>query len=321
MLPTILKNAIEKESGFSVAHLKQAREGLTARYRQGQPQERQITTELERRSYLLTRLPATYAVISEVFRQILLRCTPLAHVLSILDLGAGPGTAIWAACEHFPALQNVTAIEADSHFIALGKRLAEAGNSPVFSHFSWICQNLQENIPLPAHDLVILSYSIGEIRDEMLLTLMERAFAAANQMMIVIEPGTPAGFERIRRMRSHLIALGGYPVAPCPHASACPILAPDWCHFSVRLERSSLHRRLKGGSLSYEDEKFAYSAVAKSPPATVQDRIIAAPQVRSGHIRLKLCTQTGCIQQTIISKKQGPLYKDARKLSWGDSIR
>ena len=93
----------------------------------------------------------------------------------------------------------------------------------------------------------------------------------------------------------------------------------DWCHFSERIERSSLHRGAKLGTLGYEDEKFSYLVVAKSPAVSSQMRILRPPMKRSGHISLHVCTSEGIKIQTI-SRKDKEKYVLAKKLDWGDSF-
>src|SRR5258708_21955953 len=100
----------------------------------------------------------------------------------------------------------------------------------------------------------MVAYSLGESDDA---SLLRAAWYASRKALIVIEPGTVAGFECVRKVRDQLIALGAHIAAPCPHANPCPMTGNDWCHFAARVERSSMHRRLKGGDLGHEDEKFS----------------------------------------------------------------
>jgi ribosomal protein RSM22 (predicted rRNA methylase) len=134
----------------------------------------------------------------------------------------------------------------------------------------------------------------------------------------MIEPGTPATFANVLRARDLLIGVGAQIVAPCPHHNVCPLAARnDWCHFAVRLERSAHHRRLKGGDLGYEDEKFSYLIASKIPMQRPEARIVRHPLKHSGHVKLTLCTPAD-LQQVTIAKSQKLLYRAARKAEWGD---
>src|SRR5262249_30877357 len=114
-------------------------------------------------------------------------------------------------------------------------------------------------------DLVVASYMIGEIGDAERTALAEAMWAKTRDTLLVVEPGTPAGYARIIALRAQLIAAGAHVVAPCPHDGACPLVAPDWCHFSQRLQRSRAHMQLKGAEVPFEDERFAYVALSRAP--------------------------------------------------------
>ena len=314
-LPPSLQSAIDHIiESTDTRQLTEAREELTRRYRH--PSASQfMMTEVQRQAYVVSRLPATYAALQSSLKAIRERAD--LPIKSVLDLGAGPGTGMWAACENFPEIETVTLIEQDSSLATIGKRLAQFSEHSATRSANWQVGNLEQLNDLPPHDLVILSYSVGELRRESIAPLMNLCWKSANQLLLVIEPGTPVGFERIRLIRRHLIDWGAHLIAPCPHHAACPMTGRDWCHFSARVERSSLHRRLKGGSLGYEDEKFSYVAATKTPFPLPSSRVLSQPSRHSGHIILKLCTDEG-VQQPTISKKMGGLYKQARKVEWGD---
>lgn len=318
-LPEKLQEAIEKEAArFRLHDVLEARETLTDRYRQRHPhQQTFMTTEAQRCAYIAARMPATYAVIHRVLTEVRSR-SPENTIRSLLDLGAGPGSVMWAACDIFPDIVQATLAEKDADLASLGKRLATHSESIPVRNASWLLQDLEKPTDFTRHDLITLSYSVGELSTSIVQPLIEACWNSTDQFLVVIEPGTPAGFERIRSIRSQLIALGAHLVAPCPHALACPMTEGDWCHFSQRVDRSSLHRRIKTGSLGYEDEKFSYIAVSKTPCALPQSRILRHPLKRSGHVILTLCTKDG-IQQTNVSKKTPEFYKQVRKLEWGDS--
>ncbi len=167
----------------------------------------------------------------------------------------------------------------------------------------WRRAALQTPLAWPPHDLVVLSYVIGELVPETLRAVVLRAAQAAKRAIAIVEPGTPRGYHRVLAARDILIAAGFRVLAPCPHDHPCPLRGtPDWCHFAARLARSRLHRQLKGGDLGWEDEKFSYviagpqalephpASAEPSPPPVVEARVIRHPIKGTGHVTMTLCT-------------------------------
>ncbi len=316
-LPDPLQAAIDSlVESLGIHQLIEAREELTCRYRQAATAQF-MTTEAQRQAYVIARLPATYAAIYFALKAIKERGN--FSIKSMLDLGAGPGTGMWAACECFPEIETLTLIEKDAALAAIGERLVQFSKQPAMHEAKWQEADLEKLTALPPHDFILLSYSVGELNPQKIGPLIDLCWQSTQQLLLIVEPGTPIGFERIRLIRRQLIDRGAHLIAPCPHHLACPMSGGDWCHFAARVERSSLHRRLKGGSLGYEDEKFSYVAATKTPFPLPDSRILRQPLRHSGHVGLKLCTPQG-VQQPTISKKMKDLYKQARKADWGDSF-
>jgi ribosomal protein RSM22 (predicted rRNA methylase) len=140
-------------------------------------------------------------------------------------------------------------------------------------------------------------------------------------VLVIVEPGTPAGFARILSCRSALLAAGARIVAPCPAPYPCPIISPDWCHFAQRLPRSRAHLRAKSAEVPFEDEKFSYLAVARESVelAPVAARIIAPPRAEKPGIRLRLCTDAHIVERAVL-KRDKPAFKAISRKSWGDSF-
>jgi ribosomal protein RSM22 (predicted rRNA methylase) len=167
---------------------------------------------------------------------------------------------------------------------------------------------------------VLLAYVLDEMAPDARGPVIERLWQATRDMLVIVEPGTPAGWSRILSVRDRLIAAGAHLVAPCPHALACPLSAPDWCHFAQRVARSRMHRRIKSADVPWEDEKFTYIAAARHPGKPVQARVIAPVQVRGGTVSLKLCEETGMARQRLLSRRDGERFRQARRLAWGDCV-
>ena len=314
-LPLQLSNAIDRELATILTEkLREACFELTQRYSEGQF----IETQLHRQAYIAARLPATYGVTRHVFRHI---APFLKPIKSLLDLGAGVGGLAWAVQEAMPNLQQITLFEKDVELLRLGQHLAQNNLDPLT--LSWCRDDITKENVYPFHDAIVLSYVLNELSPNEQIHVLERAYSAADKLLILIEPGTPDGFGRILMARNLLIELGAKVIAPCPHNNSCP-LAPsfnegkDWCHFSVRIPRGKYHRRAKDGTLPYEDEKYCYLVLSPHQQPIPGERVIKAPIKKTGHVILDLCTQKGDLKRRIVSKSDGKSYTKARDIEWGD---
>ena len=131
-------------------------------------------------------------------------------------------------------------------------------------------------------------------------------WARTRDTLVIVEPGTPAGYRRIIAMREQLIALGADVAAPCPHRKGCPLAPPDWCHFSQRLPRSQAHKQIKGAELAFEDEKFAYVAMSRVPAARRLARVLAQPVVgKVGNIGKTLHRGWSCHGKSAAPRQTG----------------
>jgi ribosomal protein RSM22 (predicted rRNA methylase) len=271
------------------------------------------------RAYAVARLPATYAAVRVALGELRSRM-PSFHPDSLLDLGAGPGTAAWAVADTWPTVRRITAVEPAAEMRRLGTDLAQSAPSRAVADGEWLAETLPHGIPPARFDLVTLSYVLAEIDERDHATAVERAWNAAAHALVVVEPGTPSGYARMLAARDGLIALGATVVAPCPHDRACPLAGTgDWCHFAVRLARSRAHREAKDAHLGHEDEKFSYVVAARARAPQAVARILRHPQIRRGHVLLEICGRDGAHAQTI-SKRDGERYRRARKIAWGEDL-
>jgi ribosomal protein RSM22 (predicted rRNA methylase) len=119
--------------------------------------------------------------------------------------------------------------------------------------------------------------------------------------------------------RAQLIGASAHVIAPCPHDRACPLVAPDWCHFSQRLQRSRAHKQLKSAELPYEDEKFIYVVVSRAPAPARPARVLAQPITTKIAVTAKLCTHAGAVA-TVAPRRDKAAYATFRKLDWGNAV-
>ena len=169
-------------------------------------------------------------------------------------------------------------------------------------------------------DLVICSYVLNELSEEDRMIALDKLWKSTKKILLIIEPGTPVGFDEIKIIRKKLMECGGSVIAPCPNIEDCPIAENDWCHATCRVSRTKIHKLLKNGDVPYEDEKFSYVSVSKDS-FEKEDfiRILRHPKIESGKITLQVCSKDGIFEK-VVTKRDKDLFKRARKVSCGDKI-
>lgn len=294
--------------GVSRKDLEQRAARISAAYRDGGTSAG-IKTEADGLAYLVTRCPATYAATRAAFDRVM-EAMPGFQPLSLLDLGAGPGTAAWAARDAWPSLGALTLIEPNAIFRDLAMRLLPDAEM--------IAGDL--GTAKPRADLVTASYVLAELPERTAAQTALGLWAAAAQMLVLVEPGTPAGFARIRAARAALIEAGGHVAAPCTHDNVCPMHGNDWCHFSERLQRSRDHMIAKGARVPFEDERYSYVAVSRVPVTPLAAARIIKPVMESKPgITLPLCDASG-LRDQFVARREKDAFRAIRKKEWGDLL-
>ena len=318
---TALTPALEAVlDGVRADALRRATASLIEVYRSGAPPTQQVLRDpVTAAAYAAYRMPATHAAVSRALRHAT-DVEPSLDVRSVVDVGGGTGAASWAVAEAFPGLERVTVLDGSADALTLGRRIAHHGPDAVASA-TWtrVALGTSETV-LPQADLAVLSYVLGELADAHHAAVVD-ALAASSPLVLVVEPGTPRGYAAVLAARDRLLAAGWHVLAPCPHDDTCPLVgSDDWCHFAVRLDRSALHRRLKGGARGHEDEKFSYVLVSREPVTRPRGRVLRHPFTRKGLVQLELCRSDGSAGRVVVTRRDGDAYRTARDLAWGDGF-
>jgi ribosomal protein RSM22 (predicted rRNA methylase) len=322
-LPPALRLAVDRAlSGVPLNELAETAAALSQRYRDaphrdGARDRLHVATDRDALAYLAVRLPATYAAVRASLAAIA-EARPEFAPETLLDIGAGPATALWAAADRWPGLADAVLIEASPVFGRYGEQLAtDAGLPRATWRTADVATTTLDDAP---RDLVTLAYVLNELDAAERGPILERLWRATADMLVIVEPGTPDGWQRIIAARQQLIDSGGHVVAPCPHAHACPLQPPDWCHFAERVARSRAHRTAKRADVPWEDEKFSYVAVSRHSAPNAGARVIARPRKASGRVTLKLCRPDGSASEQLFSRRDGEIYKRAVRRDWGDVV-
>jgi ribosomal protein RSM22 (predicted rRNA methylase) len=314
-LPADLRAALDARLDGVSRHDTAARAALISKtYRDG-GNSIAIKSEADALAYALVRMPATYAALSACLNA-LCEARPGFAPTSLLDVGAGPGTASWAAAETFSSLQHFMLLDINAALQTLALQLGREHARLAAMTCRRDAHALDEATPA---DLVIASYLIGEVSETERRALAQRLWSKTSDTLLVVEPGTPAGYARIITLRSQLIADGAHVAVPCPHDGECPLVSPDWCHFAQRLPRLRAHIQVKGAELPFEDEKFSYVVLTREPAAQRFACVLAPPVVGKVEVAAKLCTAGG-VEIVKVPRRDKAAYAKARRWRWGEAV-
>jgi ribosomal protein RSM22 (predicted rRNA methylase) len=71
--------------------------------------------------------------------------------------------------------------------------------------------------------------------------------------------------------------------------------------------------------LAFEDEKFAYVALSRTPATQHPARVLAQPVITKVEVTAKLCTVDGLVI-TKVPRRAKAEYAAARRWRWGDGV-
>ena len=306
--PALSQALLALLEGVSRKDLAREAEIISTGYRQGATSQA-IATPLQAKAYAVARMPATFAACAAVFDR-LVAVMPAFAPASLLDVGAGTGAASWAAVTAWPGIAAVTMLDRNPALRDLARALAEAG----LPKGEFLSGDLSS--PKPKAELVVASYVLAELPLERVAEAVADLWKSAGTALALVEPGTPAGFARIRAARDALIAEGAHVAAPCIHDGACPMAGEDWCHFSQRLPRSRDHMRLKEAQVPFEDERYSYVVATREKIASGA-RVLAAPLEEKPGLTFKLCDESG-LRAQFVARREKEEFRRIKKLGWGD---
>ncbi len=275
-----------------------------------------ITSETDALAYALARMPATYAAVAACLNALQDITARLRAADPLLDVGAGPGTASWAAAEAFPTLAAFTLLDANPALRTLALEFAKGS-----SRFSAASYELG-----PAHaplaqadeaDLVDRELPDRRARREPNAAISSDAmWAKTRDTLLIIEPGTPAGYARIIAARAQLIAAGAHVAAPCPHDAQCPLAAARLVSFLpaprplARAQADQGRRRAVRGREVLLCRADASAARAASLPRA------GAADAGKAEIAAKLCTPDG-LAVAKVPRRDKPAYAARPALALG----
>ena len=319
-LPPQLRHAVDRVlSGAKLAEVAAAAAALSQRYREPRRDGRShVGSERDALAYLAVRLPATFAAIRASFAAIV-EARPDFAPKTALDIGAGPGTALWAAADCWPGLAEALLVEASPIFRACGEELAAGA---VLPRVTWRVADVAVGaIDYAPSDLVILAYTLNELAPGVRQSVMQQLWRATADTLVIVEPGTPSGWQRHpcrapstdRERRSCDRAVSARRCLSIAAAGLVPFRR------ARRPLTPSPPGQGRDGPLG--GREVSYIAVSRKPASTPQRRASSRdPDRASGRVTLKLCRPDGSAGEQLFSRRDGALFKRASRSYWGSSL-
>jgi ribosomal protein RSM22 (predicted rRNA methylase) len=321
VLPDALREGIERAlATTSTARWMREAQALSERYRAPRTADTTplATGDAQVLGYLALLMPATYAQLRGAMAATAARA-PEWTPASLLDLGSGPGTALWAAAAQWPSLRSLTAWEREPAFIAAGRTLARGSDVPALESARWERGDLRDLRGDERYDLVVLGHVLNELAPNVQRAVVAAAWERTAGVLLVVEPGTMAAFGATRAARDQLLAAGARTLAPCAHDRPCP-LQDDWCHFPQRLLRPAFQRQARGAPSQWEDSKFSYAAMSRfGPSSPIWARVISEPTTNKAYAEVKLSKEEGTARVQGW-KRHRDVFHRVRDLEWGEAL-
>ncbi len=342
---------IELASNLSKNKSAEIFRSLSDRYMDEKNGKSLLTSYEEAIVYAMTRMPSTYAAVNKALSMFMDTISDEEReslkINSLIDVGAGTGAATIAALSFFD-INDICLIEREENMMKVGRELLNEAlnekkpnnevsqdelnmdklgvndknnNGQPAGNVEWIKKNFKEieNNSVKSADMVISSYMLNELNGKDLLNAVQKLFNLTNNVLLIVEPGTPKDHRNIIKMKDYLSSIGANIVAPCTIERGCNLPDDDWCHFKVRVERTKLQKGAKNGELAYEDEKFTYLVASKKLSSRATSRLIRHPIINKNTIDAKFC-ENGEIKEVTYTKGDKEIFNMLKKADVGEII-
>lgn len=276
-------------------------------------------------AYLALRTPATYAQIFGSLSQIN-ELIPSFKPKSVLDIGSGPGTGIWAAKTIWPSINLATCIDKNEHLLVTGEEITQKADIIQNSLWTKWDSVRDEDLNVPMSDIVIVANVLNELPISEAKNLLGQAFNRCRGVLIIVEPATPFGIDIIQTSAK---SFANKNILLAPYIDNSFVAnKQQWLHFTQRFIRPEFQRRIRQRmrtdpltASDWEEAKYAYTAISKIPAEMkIWGRVIGLTQKQKGFIEIPVLTKDG-ISNLKVMKRHKNNYNFAKDLKWGQIIK
>lgn len=219
---------------------------------------------------------------------------------AVLDFGCGTGVAARAFVRHFGASEvacHDRSPAAMAFAVAALRREAPAVRARTLG-----------DVGDARCDVLLVSHVLGELDANGEQRL--RGLLARCRVVVLVEPGSRVVSRRLSALRDTLLG-EFHPIAPCPHAAACPALArdDDWCHFFATpppqvFTESDWVVTAKALGIDLRALPYSFVALARTPATAPPPphRTLGRAELDKHSVRLQVC-EPGALRRAVIEKR------------------
>ena len=223
---------------------------------------------------------------------------------AVVDYGCGTGIAVRQWLRKFPASSApIYLLDRSAKAMEFARAKLLEINPAAVVHL------IKNNADIPDGSLLLASHVANELNSE--LTQRFQAELTRSASLIWVEPGTKALAKKIGETREALSSTFRW-LAPCPHQSACGMLAPanesHWCHHFAKPPREifgngfwkkfSDHLKIDLRALPLS---YLVGTRTTASPAD-KTRVIGRARVYKGYAKALVCDASGVNEQRILSR-------------------
>lgn len=303
----------------------QAKE-LHDRYMQGaNPLQPNIQKPTDCIAYLALRFPATYAQIVSALSHIQERF-PTWQPKSVLELGCGPGTGIWAAKSVWPSVKTATGVDQEQLFLTLAEEIQY--DAKMQMDITWVKSSILTWLAAEdaaTYDLIIVANVFNELTDEDRERLMQKIPLRSSGIVMLLESGTTVGTTHISNA-ARAIAATAHLIAPYINNTFVES-GERWIHFSQRFQRPEFQRRVRQSmresslmASDWEDAKYCYVAWGNIPKQKpIWGQCIGSVEKQKGFLTVPVLTGEGIISARVLKRNKAD-YNQAKNIRWGEIL-
>lgn len=299
---------------------------LHERYMQGlNPLEPAIQKSTDCIAYLGLRFPATYAQIVSALLHLAERL-PAWKPKSVLELGCGPGTGIWAAKSVWPGIVSATGVDQEQLFLSLAEEIHYS--SKLAMDTVWVKSTIQKWLngeDKTTYDLIIVANVLNELPQEERDLLIQKISGHSSGVVLLLEPGTAVGNTLIQ---GAAIAAAETQKLLAPYIHNTLVTSETtWIHFSQRFQRPDFQRRIRQSmrdsqlmASDWEEAKYCYVAWGNvSHEKSFWGQCIGHVEKRKGLLTIPVLTEEGIVNPRVLKRNKAD-YNYVKDIRWGELL-